>query len=110
MVPRSDGWWFVASAVRCGLDIDSAHGGGGIGYSLAFVLRYQGVAVAPDGKAPTIALGDTIPCDAAQERIERERERLYREALAKVNGDTTAVSRGDYFTREAWTAWTRLRK
>ena len=101
VVPRTDGWWFVASTARCGLDIDSAHGGGGIGYSLAFVLRYQGIAVARAGSAPTIALGDTIPCDAAEARIERERERQYREALAKVNGDTSQVSRGDYFDAES---------
>lgn len=31
VVPRADGYWMITNVERCGLDLDSPHGGGGGG-------------------------------------------------------------------------------
>jgi hypothetical protein len=93
-VPRSDGWWFVASGERCGLDIDNAHGGGGIGYDYAFVLRYQAIALARAGTTADVVI-DTderlMACDVAERKIDSVRAWRYRVALDSVKGDSNKV-------------------
>ena len=95
VVPRRDGWWVVASAERCGLDIDQAHGGGGIGYDYAFVLRYQQLAIARAGTTVDITFGTAEPlmdCGDAARAIDSVRAHKYRVALDSVRGDSSKVA------------------
>ena len=96
VVPRRDGWWFVASGERCGLDIDNAHGGGGIGFDYAFVLRYQALAIARAGTTAEVVI-DTdnalMECDVAATKIDSVRAWKYKVALDSAKGDSSKVER-----------------
>lgn len=91
VVPRSDGWWFVVGAARCGLDIDAAHGGGGIGYDYAFVTRYQALAIARAGMRVDVPLSESMECDVASDTIGKVRAWKYRAALDSAKGDSAKV-------------------
>jgi len=91
VVPRPDGYWQVASAGRCSLDIDSAHGGGGIGYSLAFREYWQDLAIARVGEESTIRLSGGDDCAAAEDTIRATRVKQFQDALTAAKGDTSQV-------------------
>ena len=91
IVPRADGYWFVATATRCGVDIDSSHGGGGIPYTLAFVERYQGLAFARAGDEATIELTEDMDCVDADKKVDSVRKEQLETARDSARQDSSEV-------------------
>jgi hypothetical protein len=91
VVPRSDGYWFVVSVERCGVDIDNAHGGGGVPYAYALLDRRQAIGIARAGRTVDIALDERRDCDEATKDVVAARERRYRVALDSAKGDWSKV-------------------
>jgi hypothetical protein len=90
VAPRNDGYWFVMSAERCGVDLGSAHGGGGVPGG-AFIDRRQAIQIARAGSTVKIQLDRTGDCKAAEKRIVAARRTQYRAALNKAHGDSSQV-------------------
>jgi len=91
VVPRRDGYWQIGSTARCSLDIDSAHGGGGIGFTFAFREYWQDLGISRAGEASTVTLGGSDDCAAAEARIREVRAKQFQDALKEAKGDTSIV-------------------
>ncbi|HEY0528415.1 MAG TPA: hypothetical protein VGD02_06275 [Gemmatimonadaceae bacterium] len=90
IVPRDDGYWFVATAERCGVDLGSAHGGGGP-WGGAFIDRRQAVQIARAGSTAVIDLDRRGDCKVAEKRVVAARGTQYRAALRQAHGDSEQV-------------------
>jgi hypothetical protein len=89
VVPRTDGYWFVESAERCGVDLGSSHGGGGPPGG-AFINRSQAIGYGRAGTTIKIPLGETLNCATAAKRVVAARLREYRAAI-KAGGDSSQM-------------------
>lgn len=84
--PQRNGYWLVVRVERCEIDSSESRED-----RLPWVSRERSIVVVRPGASATVTMNNASDCHTVESRVLAERERRYRDELARVNGDSSKV-------------------